>query len=259
MAKYIKAHYKGFLLTILSLAFMWLVWLIAQKTVKNEYLLPTFGEILSEFFILFTKDEFYLALLTTLERVALSFIISFILACIFGVLSKLFSGFLTFFKPIISVVRTLPTMAILALLLLYTSVSVAPVIVAITVLFPMMYAQILSAFGEIDQGVLSAVKVFNISKKDKVFKIYLPLIAPNICMNIGSNLSFGVKLIISAEVMAYTFNSLGGLMQGASSYMEVATLSALTLVAVLLGLLIELVFHLIFTKAFKWRKGAEND
>ena len=84
--------------------------------------------------------------------------------------------------------------------------------------------------------------------------------APSIISHTGSNLSFGVKLIISAEVMASTYTSIGGMMQVANSHIEVSRLAALTLVAVILGLIVELAFYLITVKAFKWQKTeVEND
>ena len=149
-------------------------------------------------------------------------------------------------------------MAILVLILIYTDRTTAPIIVASLVLFPMMYAQFSTSFDMIDDGIIKATKVFNLSKKDKLFKVYLPLIAPSVLSHTGSNLSFAIKLIISAEVMAYTFTSIGGMMESANATLDISRLMALTLVAVLLGLLVELIFNIIYMCSFKWLKGEEE-
>ena len=149
-------------------------------------------------------------------------------------------------------------MAILVLILIYTDRTTAPIIVASLVLFPMMYAQFSTSFDMIDDGIIKATKVFNLSKKDKLFKVYLPLIAPSVLSHTGSNLSFAIKLIISAEVMAYTFTSIGGMMESANATLDISRLMALTLVAVLLGLLVELIFNVIYRYSFRWLKGEEE-
>ena len=60
--------------------------------------------------------------------------------------------------------------------------------------------------------------------------------------------------MISAEVLANTYKSLGGLMQEARLYAEMPRLAALTVVAVLVGLIIEFVFYGIGRLTFKWNK-----
>ena len=86
------------------------------------------------------------------------------------------------------------------------------------------------------------------------------MIIPPLALNLGSNLSFTIKLVISAEVMAYSFTSIGGLMQGANAMMNIPQLFALTLLSVVLGLIFEFGFSLIFKNFFKWTKGGiKND
>ena len=91
--------------------------------------------------------------------------------------------------------------------------------------------------------------------------MFLPQIAEPVVSQTGSNFSFCIKLTVSAEVMAYTLRSLGGLMATANAYFEIPRLMALTLISVLLGLLFEFVFNLITKKCFKWNRqeGGAND
>lgn len=260
MKKFLKKNWLNITLGALSLIVMWVVWIIAEKTVKNEFVLPGFIDTFKSLFALFGEKFFWQAVLSSLKKVLYAFLISFVLAGVFAVLGKVFKPFGAFLKPLLTTVRTLPTMAVLVLILIYTNRTVAPVIVAVLVLFPMIYAQFNVAFNGIDDGIVSAVKAYKLSRSKALFKVYLPMTAPSIISHTGSNLSFGIKLIISAEVMASTYTSIGGMMQVANSYMEVSRLAALTLVAVILGLIVELAFYLITVKAFKWQKTeVEND
>ena len=254
MKSYFKKNYQSIISGMLAIIFMWLVWFIAHKTIKNEYLVPSFTQTLSAFFVLVSEGFFWKALLYTLLKTIIAFLISFVFAGVTASLCRLVKNATWFFKTIISVIRTLPTMAVLVLILIYSNRTVAPVLVAILVLFPMMFAQFQTAFDGVDEGLIKAMKVFNLSPKQKIFKVYLPMICPPIALHTGSNLSFTIKLIISAEVMAGTFTSIGGLMQTANVYFEIPRLMALTLVAIILGLLIELLSHLITKNLFKWTK-----
>ena len=51
--------------------------------------------------------------------------------------------------------------------------------------------------------------------------------------------SFSLKLTVSAEVLAFTSRSLGGLMQEANISAEIAQMMALTLAVCLLGIAID--------------------
>ena len=71
--------------------------------------------------------------------------------------------------------------------------------------------------------------------------LYLPQVLPKAVASSGAALSFALKLTVSAEILAVTFQSLGGLMQEAKLSAEIATLTALTLLVCLVGVLIEVV------------------
>ena len=172
-----------------------------------------------------------------------------------SLLTKVFKPFGAFMKPIVGVIRTLPTMAVLVLILIYTDKFTAPVIVSVLVLFPMIYAQFNTALSSVDEGVINATKVFNLTKRQKTFKVFLPMVAPPVFSHVGSNLSFAIKLVISAEVMAYSFTSIGGMMQTANVSFDIPRLAALTLVAVICGLIIEGVFNLLTKLCFKWQRS----
>ena len=88
----------------------------------------------------------------------------------------------------------------------------------------------------------------------KLFKIYLPLVSPNILSQTGPNVSLGIKIRISAEVLANTYKSLGGLMQEARLYVEMPRLAALTLAAVAAGFIFDIALSQLERVTFKWSR-----
>lgn len=242
----------------LSLAFMWLVWFVAEKTVKNEYLVPSFSQTVKELVGILCEQFFWRALGKTLVKVLYAFLISFVLAGCCALLGRACKIANDFFKPIIAIIRTLPTMAVLTVILIYSNRTVAPIIVAVMVMFPMIYAQFNVALSNINDSVVNTAKLFNIPTKIRIFNIYLPLASPVVLSHTGSNLSFAIKLVISAEVMVSSFTSIGGMISYADP--NVARVMALTLIAVVLGLVIEAVFHFVFKRCFRWANGGlKND
>ena len=244
--------------SVLAIIFMWLIWIVAYYIAGNKLIVPAFSDTAQSFFCYLGDGEFWLALLNTFLRTLLAFIISFVLAVVCAVLAKLNRCAKAFINPIVVFVRTLPTLAVILIILKLTSGNrnFSPVIVTILVLFPMMFSQMLAAADGIDTGLVEMAKVYKISKKDRLFKIYLPLVAPNIISQTGANISLGLKIMISAEVLANTVNGLGGMMQLNNIAAEVANLAALTLAAVAIGLIIE--FAISFSSKFARRWTAKE-
>lgn len=252
--KFFTQRKLNIIFSVLAVIFMWLVWIAAYYIAGNKLIVPAFSDTAQSFFLYLGDGTFWLALLNTFLRTMLAFAISFVLAVACAVLAKLSKCAKAFLNPIIVFVRTLPTLAVILIILKLTSGnrSFSPVIVTVLVLFPMIFSQMIAAADGIDSGLIEMAKLYKVGRKDRLFKIYLPLLAPNIISQTGANISLGLKIMISAEVLANTVNGLGGMMQLSNIAAEVANLAALTLAAVLIGLVVEFGVALIPRFACKW-------
>ena len=251
---YFSKRKFNILLSVSAFALMWIIWLIAYYSVKNDYVIPSVSDTAQSFGKCLISGSFWLSFLFTVLRTVFAFAISFVLAAALVALSVLFKACKSFIQPFMSVLRTVPTLAIILILLFWTTPMIAPVVVTVLVLFPMIYSQLSAAVDGIDEGIVEMAEVYNISKKERLTKIYLPLISPAVLSQTGANISLGIKVMISAEVLAGTYRSLGGLMQNARFYVDMPRLAALTIIAVLTGILIDMCFSLIERVTFKWSK-----
>lgn len=254
----IKAYFSkrklSIILSLSAFAAMWLLWIVAYYSVRNDYVIPAVDDTFKSLFDCLKSGNFWLAMLNTVLRTVLAFIISFLSAVALVAIGAVFKQSNSFIKPFIDVLRTLPTLAIILILLFWTTPAVAPVIVTVLVLFPMIYSQLYTASNGIDAGIKEMADVYNIGKRTRITKIYLPLIMPSVLSQTGSNISLGIKIMISAEVLAGTYRSLGGLMNNARIYVDMPRLAALTLVSVIIGLFIDLLFAVAEKFTFKWSK-----
>lgn len=244
---------KTLIYTLAAMLIMWGGWAIAYASVKNDYILPSFSSAVSAMGGLFISSFFWKAFAFSLLRTVIAFLISFALALALAVLSKLIPAVRGILKPIVAALRVLPAVAVILLLLVWTSPAAAPVAVAAMVCFPMLYSAFLSAFDGVEGGLIEMCKAYRVSVKDRVFKAYIPLSLPYMLDECGAQLSLALKITVSAEVLAKTYISLGGMISEAKMYVEVSTLMALTLVTVAAGALIELAFFGIKRLAVRWR------
>ena len=171
-----------------------------------------------------------------------------------AVMAHLWHWVRAFFAPIVSVLRTLPTMAVILMLLLWTTPSVAPVVVSALVLFPAVYAAALAGLDEAGEEYGELMRAFHVPLGRRIAKMYLPLAAPVLLRQAGGIFSLGLKVVISGEVLASTYRSLGGMMQEAKMYLEMPRLMALTLIVLLLGFVLEGACRLAYDLIVRWRR-----
>ena len=244
---------KNLIFSALALIFLWLAWLIAHAAVRNDYILPSCWEALKECGRLLGEAAFWRAFFNTLLRTLWAFLFSLLLGAGLALVANLHGAVRAFFAPIISVLRTVPTMAIILMLLIWTNPRVAPVLVALFVLFPSFYAATLSALDEVRENYGDLARVFHVGVGRKIGRMYLPLAAPSVLRQAGSIFSMGLKITISGEVLSNTFRSIGGLMQEAKMFVEMPRLMALTLLSVFVGFALEGLGLLLYKLIVRWR------
>lgn len=248
-----KVKLLNLILPIASILAIIVVWIVAYYAVGNDSIMPSFSETLVTFFSLFAKGEFYLALGGTLLRTIISFVVSFVLAFGLALLSYKVWWVKRVLSPIVSIVRVLPTIAVVLLLLVWTNSFIAPIIVAMLVVFPTTYTGVESVLSSIDEKQLEMCKVFGVDEKTVLKKVKIPQILPSTINIAGTALSLTLKLMVAAEVLSYTTDSIGNYLQLAKLYDNTVIMMALVLVTVVIGVVIEMVFSLISKKAGKWQ------
>ncbi len=239
-----KLLWKNVWQTLAAVVFLIGAWLAAYFYVGNELLVPPLSESVKEVGRIFAKAAFWEGLLHTLDRTLQAFLISLLFALIFAIIAYLYPFFANFFAPIVSALRSMPVMAVL-LILLSIGAAKAPVIVAFMSLFPMLYTGIFAGLSSVDKHLIAVSRVQGTPLLRQVTAIYLPLSSPYILREAGGALSFSLKLVVSAEILALTASSLGGMLYDARTFPNVPQLFALVAVIFFLGLILEMAFTML--------------
>lgn len=243
----------NFALPLLTVACILIIWVVSAKIIDNEYILPSVSDTFKAFFALFKSEEFCTAFFGTLLRAFIAFSLSFIIAFILVFLADRFPISKKIINPTMSLLRALPTIAVVLLLLFWTTSNVAPVVVTTLVVLPTTYTNINTAVNTIDKEQIEAAEIDGASKKTVFIQIQFKQMLPDVLVIIGSGLSLNLKLMVAAEVLSQTAYSLGYLLNTSKVYFEVATMLALVTVSVLVGVIIELFFGFLGKKSSNWK------
>lgn len=252
--KSLKSSKYNLIFSLLAVLALWGAWAIAYVCVGNDLILPSVGDTAAEMVRLLGEAAFWRAFGATLLRTVGAFVCSAVPAVLLALCACLFPPVRAFLTPVVSVLRTVPTMALVLVLLLWTSPSAAPVVIAALVLFPAVYAAADAGLSEVKEEYGEMAEVFAVPRFRQAWKMYLPLSAPPVLRQTGAMLSLGLKIAVSGEVLSVTAASLGGMMQQAQGFLEMPRLLALTLVTVAVGFLFEGVCALVCRLVVRWRR-----
>lgn len=241
------------ILPVIVIVSIFIVWASASNNIDNQYILPSVKATAEEFFALFKSGEFCLSFLKTLGRALTAFVLSFVISFALSILSAKIKYVHSAILPVISVMRALPTIAVVLLLLLWTNSFVAPVIVTLLVVLPTCYTNLENAFWSLDKTIAEAGRVDGANEMQVFLKVELPMIANNLLSTIGSGISLSFKLMVAAEVLSQTATSIGYMLNTSKVYFETAKMMALVLSAVIFGVLIEWLFNKLAKKVSSWK------
>lgn len=222
---------------ILSVALMLAVWAIAAAAVGERLILPTPAQTARAFVRLLKSGAFWRAMGGTFVRALAAYGVCLALSLVLAAAAQA-QPVRRIVSPVMTVVRSVPTMAVIFLLLLWTGAKSAPVYVALTVMLPTMYSGFVTALDSVDAGLAEMSDVYRVPLYKRLFRLYIPSLVPALVSS-ATYLSLGLKLVVAAEALAMTAKSLGMLLMQANTALETARLMAVALSAVLAGFIIE--------------------
>lgn len=236
---------------IAVIAIVLIAWYFAAIAADSEFILPEPVATLRALTAFLGEPGFWTAFGATVLRAIAAFISSLAAALILALVSRFFKPLESLLSPLVAVLRALPTMAVVLLLIVWAGARKAPVIVAIMVLLPTLYAAFTEALGNVNRDVIDMAKIDGASRLTLALRFYLPLAAPLASCSTAACVSLGLKLTVAAEVLASTAKSIGMMMQLARIYFDVAGLIALTVLTVIAALVLEKLVYALLSLSFR--------
>ena len=198
---------------IISIFILISVWQIVAVIVDNGLLLPSFFTVLFDIYKIILTDNFIILILSSILRCLESFIFSLVIAIILAIISYFNKCIYNFLYIIIVFLKSIPTMAFIVLVLIWTSKDFAPIIIGVVISFPIFYDVVLNSLLDIDKNLLQMFRIYRIETIDKIITLIIPVIAIAIKKVINSTLSLIFKVVISGEVYAQPEYGIGSIIQ----------------------------------------------
>ena len=207
MKKFITNRY---FLTSIGVVLFFLLWYFIYLIAgQNIYVFPGPIETVRRSFELFGDPYLYKCIWGSLYRMLIGFAVASLAAIIVGVIVGNHLKLRHVFNPTIIAIRSIPTAAIVFLLLHLAGFdNAAPYVVGVIV-FPMVYEATVSGYQHIDKQVLMAMKLDGNSYLQKNLYVKLPLSMPYIAVGLTTSFALSFKIEIMAETLTSTSKSYG--------------------------------------------------
>lgn len=138
---------------------LWLIiWQILSLIINKELLLPSPYATVRTLINLMSVSSFYSALLYSLFRIVVGFIIAVVFAFTIGVLSGLNRTAEILLSPFITIVRSTPVMSFIILAIIWFSYNLAPLVVNLIMCFPPIYDNVVKGIKNTDTKLLDMAK-----------------------------------------------------------------------------------------------------
>ncbi|WP_410207465.1 ABC transporter permease [Fusobacterium sp.] len=246
-------RYLQTLIKIVSFILFIFAWNYIAFVVDNKFLFPSVWDILKALNDIFREDIFFPVVLRTLKKLVMAIFFSGILAIAVGVISYRNRLIQTLLLPYISFIKSVPTVALIILVLIWAKAEVVPVIVATMILFPILYDSILSGIESIDRDIIRMSQVFKVKKTRVLREVYIPGVYFHIAGGIHSLIGLGFKVIIAGEVLSQENLTIGGEILLNKTYLESSKIFAWVIVVILINFFIEQGILMFNRKINSWR------
>lgn len=203
---------------------------------------------------LMTGGNLIRAILFSLKRCIIGFIVSVVIGTIFGIMVSLNEMLNSWFKPLISGIQSLPSVCWVPFAILWFGLNESAII------FVVVMGSICSVTMAIDSAVkavppmyIKVAKTLGADKKSLYRHVILPAILPSVVSGLRQAWSFAWRALMSAEVMSATVG-LGYSLASGRDMADINQVGLVMIIIIIVGILIDkCIFSIIETKLLKKR------
>jgi len=232
----------GILKTVLVAAFWIGVWFLLSYKVNSEFLLPSPRSVLSALGTLAAEAEFWKISMTSLYRVLLGITVSLVIGIALATATSYSKILKALASPVISVVKATPVASFIILACVWLERDILPTFITSLIVVPIVWSNISEGFLSVDENLKEVAKIYKFSLFKRIYRLYIPSVAPFFLAACKSSLGMAWKAGIAAEVLAVPKHAIGTELYYSKTYLDTPTMFAWTLVTIVLSIIIEKLF-----------------
>ena len=195
------------------------------------------------------------AMLISLERVAIGFVIGGGLAMILATVAGLSRFGENAIDPIMQALRTLPLFGLIPVFIVWFGIGESPKItlVALAAAVP-LYLNTFSGIRGVDSKLAELGRVLGLNRGEMIRNIILPGALPTILIGLRQSLGTAwLALVVAEQINANA--GLGYIINQGEQFLQQNVIFVALIVYLILGLLTDYIVRLIERRALSWRRG----
>ncbi|WP_024614440.1 ABC transporter permease subunit [Clostridium sp. Ade.TY] len=248
--------WKTKLQVLLGIVLLLIIWQVIAIYINNDIYLPKLQEVIKSLKEIVTKKDFLLIVASSFYRTVISFVIALLAAIIIGVLSSMYPFINNLLKPLNSIGKTIPTLVLVVLALIWFDKDNAPFIVGIAIVFPILYDGIVNTLTKNDKKLDEMMKIYEIPKVYKIRKVYIPNIIFYILKILVPTISLAFKVVIAGEVHGQPKYGIGSAVQLEKVNFNTPGIFAWIVIIAIISILFELFNKFLTGKYYRWQRDA---
>jgi len=218
----------------------WLaLWQGLSMLVGLEYFLPSVPKTAAKLFSLIVTARFWRIAALTLLRVLTGLFSGIFLGALLAVLCHKLPFVNSLLSPIISVIKATPVATFIVLLWIMMSGTSLAILIAVLMVLPIVWQNLMDGFHSIDGQLEEVAYVFGFSLSKRIRLIIFPALKKYLAPAVITSVGLAWKSEIAAEIIAYTKNSVGQMINDAKYNLDTAEVFAWTAVIITFSILLE--------------------
>ena len=248
----INSTIKNKLLRALKLIVPTVFWLIVYEVmallIGNSYFFPRLSLVLEALFSILATKTFFSVCAMTLLRVLTALLLGILIGIALGLISARFSIIYSTLNPFMSAVKATPVASLIIVLWIMLSGDALSIIIALFMVMPMIWQSTYNSFDTVDKGLLEVADVFELSIKYRFATLYLPNLKKYLIPSVITSVGLAWKSEIATEIIAYTRNSIGQLINDGKYNLDTPAVFAWTLIVVVFSILFEAITKMLLRR-----------
>jgi NitT/TauT family transport system permease protein len=222
-----------------------------SKVGNNPLILPDLKR-LWQYFRLLGMKEVWLAISKTGVRTIVGYSLSIIIALLLAIIAQI-KSFGKVIMPSISFFRSIPTISVMVIILLWFQQHQAMFIIGFLIVFPILFEVFYQGIQHVDPHLLEVATVYRFSWIKKIKMIYYYQMIEDFFMSVKQTLGLAFKVMVMAEVIGQARVGIGAKINHARINLEMEGIMIWTIILIVMVLLLEFILTKLVNKLLKWR------
>lgn len=220
-----------------------LTWIIYSNSQNNEIIFPSLSNILNSLLNLLKEKRTYILLLSTIGRIIGSLLSAFLISLIITLIYSISNVSINLFKPILTISKSTPLIIISLFIWMAFSSDFGPIFINILMVVPIITEGLINGINSIEKDLVDQIKLEPINKIKKYIFLDLPINKNIIIMVLLQTFGLSFKVMIMAEYICQTNNSIGKTLNIIKGNLEMNNLLAWGIIIVIIVSIIEIIIN----------------